>query len=256
MKPVIIHPRIRRIPEILSGRPAVSSCGALLVLLAATASAPAQSAANFEVPGVSGDAAESPSAAEGGQAASQPKKVLGPASLTPSRYVTPEDRDAYVSSMYASLLITNHATDSFGQFQDPNAKPVIRKAVKKAPRRAPVYKPTAFSDIVSLIRVSTVMPAEDKFLIGDREIRLGQQIPVSFRGKEMKIEVVGVSSEEVRFRNIETGESAPLKLNLLPPGMSPGVGGLMTAPGMVPQDSRAPIRLEGDLPGPESSQNR
>lgn len=243
------------IPTHARNRPLGPAGLSLLVLLAITCAASGQSADNFDVSAVSDEPETEAGTQPGAGEAEKPKKAPGPVSLTPSRYVTPEDLDAFVASTGESLVITDKETDPFGQYQDPDAKPVIRKATTTPKRATPVYKATPFADIVSLIRVSTVMPGENKFLIGDREIHLGERIPVSFRGKDMSLEVVEVTSSEIRFRNIENGDTAPLKLNLLPPGMTPGIGELMTAPGMVPKDSSAPIHLEGNLPDSESSLN-
>lgn len=243
------------IPTHARNRPLGPAGLSLLVLLAITCAASGQSADNFDVSAVSDEPEAEAGTQPGAGEAEKPKKAPGPVSLTPSRYVTPEDLDAFVASTGESLVITDKETDPFGQYQDPDAKPVIRKATTTPKRATPVYKATPFADIVSLIRVSTVMPGENKFLIGDREIHLGERIPVSFRGKDMSLEVVEVTSSEIRFRNIENGDTAPLKLNLLPPGMTPGIGELMTAPGMVPKDRSAPIRLEGNLPDSESSLN-
>ena len=251
-----IHAR-QTAPPGTSGRRFAAPALSILAMLACSPGASAQSATNFDVSDVADVTAAEPAAAESKEAPQTPPKATapGPVSLTPSRYVTPEDLESFVASMGAGLSIADRPTDPFGQYQDPNAKPVIRKTNNTPKRATPVYKATPFSDVVSLIRVSTVMPAENKFLIGDREVLLGERIPVSFRGKDMSIEVVDVSSSEIRFRNIENGEAASLKLNLLPPGMTPGVGGVITAPGMVPKDRDATIRLDGGLPDSESSLN-
>lgn len=252
MSPILSTRRVRG----SAARGPLRLARAACLALAISPPVSAQSAANFDISKV--EVASPASGHEGAADTAAPgqPKTPGPVSLTPSRYVTPDDFGGYVASMNASLLISGHDVDSFGQYQDPTAKPVIRTNLNQPKRVTPVYRATPFSDIVSLIRVSTVMPGDRKFLIGDREIHLGQHIPITFRGKDMKIEVTGVSASEIQFRNVESGETAPLKLNLLPAGMTPGIGGLRAAPGMVPQDNKAPIHLDGDLPSPESSQNR
>ena len=57
------------------------------------------------------------------------------------------------------------------------------------------------------------------------------------------------------FRNVETGESASLNLDLLPAGMKPGTKGI-TPLGMKPDSPTAPIELDAGTIPAENSQNR
>lgn len=179
-------------------------------------------------------------------APSEPKSApaeMNRMALAPSRHIGEVDRAAYVASMSAMLEIHAQKTDPFGQFQDPDSKPIVKVEPNK-PRRAPTVQVTPFKDVVELIRISTVMPGERRFLVGNRSIGLGDQIPLSFRGKPIQVQVIEVSSSGVGFKNVETGETASLKLDLLPAGMTPGLGAI-TAPGMVPQNENAPLMLDG-----------
>ena len=65
-------------------------------------------------------------------------------------------------------------------------------------------------------------------------------------GKNIKVQVLAVSSASIVFRNLETGETANRKLEMLPAGMSKGVQTL-TAPGMQSTSPDAPLLVQ---PGP------
>jgi len=98
------------------------------------------------------------------------------------------------------------------------------------------------------------MPGERRFLVGTRSFKQGDQFPISFRGRNITVEVSSVNSRQIEFRNVENAETASLKLNLLPVGMTPGTGGI-TAPGMVPERANAPLEIEAGDSSPETSQN-
>jgi hypothetical protein len=198
-----------------------------------TVPAAAQSAANFtkQVP----KAAATVSAA--------PETAAKPAEILPSRYVTPEQLPSYVNAVTEILSIRKRETDPFGQYQDPSARPVVKPTVAKLKRYTPAQA-TPFSDIVRLIKVTTVMPSEKSFLVGTRTFSEGDRIPLSFRGKTLNAEVAAVASSAIEFRNTDNGERASLRLNLLPVGMTPGNDGNITAPGMVQDRPDTPIDLD------------
>jgi hypothetical protein len=162
--------------------------------------------------------------------------------LEPSRRIGEELMPAYLQVLTAVLSISKRETDPFGQVQDPDVKPVIKTPIAKAPRVAPMQA-TPFADIIRLIKVTTVMPSERKFLIGTRSIKQGDRIPLTFRGRSIKVEVASVSSRSIDFRNVENGETASLSLNMMPAGMTPG-GEVITAPGMTPDLPDAPLDLD------------
>lgn len=174
---------------------------------------------------------------------------------TPSRNVTPEQLKPYVESLSAVFSMRNRATDPFGLLQDPNAKPIVKPKLAATKRRYEPVKATPFSDIVKLIKVTTIMPGERSFLIGNRLINQGDRLPLTFRGKNIMIEVAGVASDRIEFRNLEDNETAALALKMLPAGMSPGADGV-NAPGMIPEDSNAPINLDGNAIPLNAVQNR
>lgn len=204
----------------------------LSVLLAQPARS--QSAANFKT--------NTPKVPE--TKATSPAKDAKPAEIPSSRYVTAENLPAYVNTLSSILTIRKRATDPFGQYQDPDAKPLIKPTVKKIKRYARA-KATPFSEIVRLMKVTTVMPAEKSFLIGTRTFSENDRIPLSFRGKTITVQVSAVTSSSIEFRNIENDEQASLPLDLLPVGMTPGNSGI-TAPGMVADRPDAPIDLDAE----------
>ena len=112
-----------------------------------------------------------------------------------------------------------------------------------------------FADIIRLIIVTTIMPGEKRFLVGTRSFAQGDHIPLTFRNKQIRVEVTQVTSHQITFRNLENGEIASRKLDMLPAGMTPGLRGI-SAPGMVPDKPNAPIELESSETPLETSQNR
>jgi hypothetical protein len=190
--------------------------------------------------------------------APQPAKTeVLPTSITstPSRFVSPPEMEAFVKAKITGFLILSRATDPFGQLQDPNAKPVVKTPVVKATQRTPQFQATPFSDIVRKIVVNTIMPKEKRFLVGTRSIAQGEQVALNFRGKQIRIQVLEVTSQNISFRNIESGEIAIRKMEMLPPGMTPGKGGL-SAPGMIAERKNAPIDLESGETTDQTSTNR
>ena len=164
----------------------------------------------------------------------------GAEDIQPSRYVS-QDPSSYIAKLASRFAIRTRATDPFGQLQDPAAKPVRPLATKTATQQPASAKP--FSDIVSRIRVTTVMPAERRFLIGTRSIRQGDSLPLQTNGMRYQIQVMEVSSRKIVFKNVENGETGELALDVLPPGMSRGAQGVL-APGMQAARPDAPIEID------------
>lgn len=172
-------------------------------------------------------------------------KVAGPVSPLASRYVGAAEMDSYVESISSVFLIRKQERDAFGQSQDPDAKPVIKVVPEGKVRRIAPVLAIQFSEIIQKIIVTTIMPGEQRFLVGTRSIKRGDQLPLSFRGKQIRVQVTEVTSQQIGFRNVDTGEVAFRKLDMLPVGMTPGHHGI-TAPGMIPDRANAPIELESD----------
>ena len=215
------------------------SCGLALMLITP---AHAQSAANFNVPApaVAPPAVDQNSANQ--PATSEPAEAMDITTLEPSRRIGEERMPTYLQALNAVLTISKRETDPFGQVQDPDARPVIKTPIARTQRAAPMQA-TPFADIIRLIKVTTVMPSERKFLIGTRSIKQGDRIPLTFRGRNIAGEVASVSSKSSDFRNVENGETASLSLNLMPAGMTPG-SEVITAPGMTLDRPDAPLDLD------------
>ena len=220
-----------------------------------TSSVLGQSASNFDAKTVAPKATTNKTAKAPAPATAPAAKEAGPVSATPSRYVGETDLDSYVESLAAIFSMRGRATDPFGQYQDPDAKPVIKTTVAKKQGRPTQIQLAPLSEIVQKIRVTTIIPRDRKFLVGNREFKLGGILPVTFRTKTIKLEIVSVTSHLIEFRNLENGETAPLKIEILPIGMSPGTRGI-TAPGMTPDNQNAPLELD-EISSPDAeSENR
>jgi len=166
--------------------------------------------------------------------------------IAPSRYAGAET-EAYILTLSSRLASTSRTTDPFGQVQDPGAKPAQPKVAKPTlnkPTAGPAAKP--FSEIVKQIRVTTVMPAENRFLVGTRSLSAGDSFPLVSQGRRYQVKVVEVSAERILFRDLGSSEDGELRLDVMPQGMSRGIRGVL-APGM--EASKADAPLEIDTPG-------
>lgn len=164
---------------------------------------------------------------------------------TPSRFVSPDNLAPYIKSKLEAFTARQRTTDPFGQPQDPDAKPVVKPSTRKSSHRPTQIKATPFSDIVKLIKVTTIMPAEKRFLIGTRSIREGQRFPINFRSKNINVEVVSVSSRKILLRDTDSNDTATIDTKFLPDGMTRGT--VSTEPLGMKQDSpNAPIDLGND----------
>lgn len=160
----------------------------------------------------------------------------------PSRFAG-DEIEPYIAARKAVFSMRNRATDPFGLYQDPNAKPVIQQLASKLPtKRQAALPPTPLVDIVSMIRVTTIMPREKKFLVGIRSFSEGEEFPLVFQGKTLRMKILEVTGRRILFRNLESGEDAALETNILPPGMVPGSDGLRP-PGMVVPTENLPLNL-------------
>ncbi len=211
---------------------------AMCLSLMAQSLAYSQSAESFD------EAPTNDSTAEGATPAMK-NTPPGPVDFQPSRFAG-QDIEPYTAARAAVFSMRNRATDPFGLPQDPNAKPIIRKVASNLPsKRQPALPPTPLSDIVKLIRVTTIMPGEKKFLVGTRSISQGDEFPLVYRGKKLPIKVLEVNSIRILFMNTESKEKAALEIGVLPPGMIAG-GKHMTPPGMVTPTENSPLNLESD----------
>lgn len=180
--------------------------------------------------------------------------VAAPDRKTPSRNIGAPELKPYTASIASMFLIRERTRDPFGQNQDPEAKPEIKASAPLAVRRAAPEQATPFSDIVRLLDVTTIMPSEKRFLIGSRSFKVGDVMPLNFRNRAIQAVITDVTSRQISFRNQESGEIAVRKLDMLPAGMTAGSRGI-SAPGMMPDHSNAPIDLEAADPVSSSSKN-
>ena len=176
-------------------------------------------------------------------AAAPTAKETAPPAIIPSRLVGENELDAYLESLSSTFSMRNRATDPFGQLQDPNAKPVVKPTTTKVAHRVVQVQATPFSEIVRLIKVTAIMPKDQCFLMGSRTVKLGERLNLAYRGKTLRVEVATVNSRQIDFLNLDNNETASVKLNMLPAGMSRGTASI-TAPGMAPDRPDAPIELD------------
>jgi hypothetical protein len=180
-----------------------------------------------------------------------PASDAGASTVEASRYVG-ADVENFVQELLPTLGMANRTTDPFGRLQDPEAKPIVQAPSITNPQSEPQVP---FSEIISLIQINTVMAGDRRFLVGSRTFSQGDQFPLNFRGKQVRIQIIEVSSRQIQFKNLETGEVAAHKLNLLPAGMRAGQNGI-TAPGMVPSGRDVPLEIEPADQAPSGSPTR
>lgn len=217
--------------------PALPGAGALALLLCLAVSPVllAQSAQSFA------PKKSLPESAGGEAAEKEPEP--DPVDAKPSRSAG-ADIAPYVASRNAVFAMRNRPTDPFGLSQDPNARPIVKKIAQGLPvRRQTALPPTPLADIVKLIRVTTIMPGEKKFLVGVRSFAESDEFSLMFGGKRMRIKVVEVSARSIMFRNLDNDETAALQTGMLPPGMVAG-GDRIQPPGLVSPLDNVPLELD------------
>ena len=218
-----------------------------IIYLGVALSSPAfaQSASNFD-PAPSHQVKPSPGSENGVKPAS---KDLGNVDSTPSRLIGPTEIESYLKSVSSQFLMKNRVRDPFGLTQNPEVVPLNKPS--NIGNGAPIAtkQATPFSQIVPLIAVTTIMPREKMFLYGSRPFRQGELIPLKYQGKQLRVQITEVSSQQITFRNLDTGETASRRLNGLPLGLTPG-SQPTTVPGMTPNRTNAPIELDAGNSAP------
>ncbi|MFK7851105.1 MAG: hypothetical protein AB8D78_09020 [Akkermansiaceae bacterium] len=193
------------------------------------------------------DSEDSKEAREKNQAAV--KKMLDlpdpkPIEPDPSRF-TGKKIEPYVLERAAVFSMRNRAEDPFMLTQDTTVKPQEKKIAPRKPRnRRAALPPTPLAEIVSLIRVTTIMPSEKKFLVGMRSFKESDEFSLKYKGKTMQMKVMEVTARKIIFQDLAKKESATLEMKMLPPGMIAG-GDKIQPPGLVSQDSTLPLLLGG-----------
>jgi len=201
----------------------------------------AQSAANFETSTTA--PAEVPAdAADPAKPTPDPGAVA--AIATPSRFIGEAELETYLSSQVSGFQAQGRLKDPFGHYQDPDAKPVVRISPTRIASRVST-KATPLSEIISRLEITTIMPGENSFLLGNRLVNQGQELPLVWRGKNLRVEVTGVTSSKIGFRDVQTGETGFRTMDILPVGMRIPDGRMkISTPGMVRDRPDAPIQLD------------
>ncbi len=162
-----------------------------------------------------------------------------------SRFILPENQQDYLNKMLSRMSMTKRAADPFGRSQDPDAAPAI--IANPDPARArmnAIQQKVPLQQVVALLKVSTVIPGEKRFIIrGGRSFQVGDTIPLTYRAKSIKAEVASVNSSQISFRDTVSGETATLEMKLLPPGMEQGAVA-PGPPGLFRNDKEAHINLD------------
>ena len=184
------------------------------------------------------------------------KKVAKPAPAsageidpTPSRLVAPPAIESYLKSVSSLLLMQNRERDPFGMTQNPEAEPVAKVSMFGNNAAPVVKRATPLSEIVAMISITTIMPGQKMFLVGSRPFKQGNLIPIRHQGKPLRVQIMEVTSQQITFRNLDTGETANRNLSFRPAGMKPGSQGV-TVPGMTTDSQNAPIDLDAGVSAP------
>ena len=209
-----------------------------VILLGALAASPLAAVAQ------TAPASKPPAAAGSPAAQPDPKAPLA------SRHAG-TDLPAYVEVLADQFSIRRRTTDPFCQPQDPNAKVAVKPTVatKQTRRAVTAEPPTPLSAVVKQIEITTVMPRDKRFLIGERRLGQGDKLTLTFQNKPIPTRITEVSSRRIVFTNTDTGEIGIRELDMLPQGMTPGTRGIVT-PGMVPVNSDAPLEIGSSSPPP------
>ena len=221
------------------GKLAIISLGVALL-----SPALAQSASNFDA-----TPSNRVDPIDGSLKANTPKSVpLGEANSTPSRFIGPADIESYLKSVSSTFLMRNRERDPFGMTQNPEAAPIAKVSIFG---RSPVVakRATPLSEIIPMIAITTIMPGQKMFLVGSRPFKQGDLIPIRHQGKPLRVQITEVNSQQVVFRNLDTGETASRSLELRPAGMKPGGQGI-AVPGMTADSQNAPIDLDAGVSAP------
>lgn len=161
----------------------------------------------------------------------------------PSRFAV-GNVDLYVNARISNLLMKDKPVDIFGLYQDPNFKPVIKNTpttIKKGPTH---IAPVSLSEIVKGIKVSTIMIKEKSFMVGVRAFKESEEFSITYQeGRTRRLKVLKVEPEQITFKDLDSGEEANLKIDVLPLGMSPGDDRLKPA-GLISPNESQPLILE------------
>ncbi|MBJ07132.1 MAG: hypothetical protein CMO40_08485 [Verrucomicrobiaceae bacterium] len=159
----------------------------------------------------------------------------------PARFLS-KGLDERILALRQRLAITSRERGPFGLYQNPGRVPVINHAV-------PEVRKTPFIEFIKGIEITVINAREKEFLVGARLFRLGQVFPVLRGGEQISVRVEEVAPSRVTFKNLQTGELAVHRLDLLPSGVSAAAGQIQVR-GVTPSNRGEvePLRIEMDTP--------
>ena len=154
-----------------------------------------------------------------------------------SRSLIGDAKTEWIDSMRAELCVSQREIGPFGLPQDPDAEAVKpeKKKIKKG----------AFLKAIAAINVNTVMPSDNKFTIGSREFMEGDVFPLIKDQRQFNVEVIAINSENILFKNVDTGEHAKRNLHALPAGMKKN-SSLVAIQGIFPANKKNALPLNLD----------
>lgn len=171
------------------------------------------------------------------------------AGIAPSRMVGPSLSD-HVADLRDKLAINGRKRGPFGLHQDLSKASDSLLTISK---KTVVRKETPFELVVNAINIAAVFPREQEFLVGSRSFRKGQTFPLVAGQDKISVRVEGVHSNRVSFRNLRSGEVIDKRLDLLPDGVTNGVGSIVPAgvtPGEAEEGATLHVILEGGPAAP------
>ena len=143
------------------------------------------------------------------------------------------------------LAINKQDRGPFGLHQIPGKSPILSGPISKISRKTP------FNEFINSIRISVINPKEKEFLVGARIFRLGQVFPIVRAGERLSVRVESVSRSQVAFKNLDTGEVALRRLNIVPDGVTASAGSINVR-GVTPigRGQVEPLHLDFNSPPP------
>ena len=167
-----------------------------------------------------------------------------PSRGTASRFVDTKIDD-HILSLKRRLAINKQEQGPFGLYQIPGKTPIIATTHRK------VVQKTPFGDYINRIQISVINGQEKEFLVGARMFRIGQVFPIVSGGERISVRVESVDPSQVIFKNLQSGESAARKLDVLPAGVTANAK-VFQVPGVTPtrRGEEAPLNLDFDSPPP------
>mgnify|MGYP001814717330 CR=1 FL=1 len=148
-----------------------------------------------------------------------------------------DEKLAWIADMRTKLPITSREIGPFGMAQDPDAAVVKPQQLKR--------KTGAFLNAIAAIKVNAVMPSDRKFVIGAREVEVGDAFPVISGQRQFNIKIIAVKSDYITFKNVDTDEYVKRNLNTLPQGITRNTR-IDSVPGVVAASKKdiTPLNLD------------